>query len=114
MLLVHRSPDDFYIEHKGEAASHSTHLQLCWDLQMGTHMGGSRAGKCVYFPLGPICCHLPGRNPTSGKLGTMSQQWGRYDEMMFICWGKTPGCYGRRMALKGELYNLRVQEKQSF
>lgn len=73
-LPLRRSPDDFCGEHEGEAASHSTRLGLCWDLQMGMHMGGGRAGKCIYLPLGPICCHLAGRNPPSAKLGTTSQQ----------------------------------------
>lgn len=57
-VLLHRGPNDFYVEHKGEAASHSTHLWLCLGLQMGTQMGGNRAGKYIYLPLGPICCRL--------------------------------------------------------
>jgi len=104
MVPLCRSPDNFCIEHKG-AAFHSTHLWLCWGLQMGTHVEGNRAGKCIYLTLGPICCHLSGGNPASDKVGTILQQWGRYDEMLPICCGKAPGCCGRRTPLKGELYS---------
>lgn len=113
MVPLRGSPDDFNVEHKG-AASHSTHLRLCWGSQMGTHMGGNRAGKCIYLPLGPICCHLSGRNPARDKVGTVSQQWGRYDEMLPICCGKASGCCGRRMAFEGELYTVSLREAELF
>lgn len=107
MVPLCKSPGDFYVERKG-AASPSTHLRLCCGLQMGTHGGGNRAGECIYLPLGPICCHFSGGKPARDKAGTIARQWGRYDEMLPICCGKAPGCYRKRMALKGELSNLRV------
>lgn len=72
MVPLHRGPDDFCMEHKGEAASHSTHLWLC----LGAQMGANRAGKYIYLPLGPIWWQLLWRSPASDRVGAAAQGWG--------------------------------------
>lgn len=98
------SPDDFYMEHEGEAAAHSTHLWLRPAPQMGAHVGGNRAGKCIYLPRGPICFCLSDGNPAGAKVGVRSQHWGggarRYPQLQE---GSCLLLLGGEPALKGEL-----------
>lgn len=91
------SPDAFYTEHKGEAAAHSTHLWLHPAPQMGAHVGGNRAGKCIYLPRGPVCCRLSDGNPAGANVGVRSQRWGGGARRYPSC-SRAPACSSWRRA----------------